>query len=101
MMLLRRVGAPVVVSLIASAAASLWYLAVVFRAGQTFYLLPTPSALRGVIDMISRAYDHSQIDYAPVPTRPGYVVLIVIGFWVMATIGEIATFRWRRPLVAA
>ena len=101
MMVFRRLGTPVIVALVASVVALAWYVSVVFKAGQTFYLLPTPAALRGVIDMISRAYGHSQIDYAPVPTRPGYVVLIVIGFWIMATIGEVATFRWRRPLLAA
>ena len=40
--------------------------------------------MRGVLDMITRAYSHSQIDYAPVPTRPGYVVLIVVGVLVAA-----------------
>ena len=101
MMLFRRFGTPIFVSMWAAAAGLVWYLCVVFKAGLTFYLLPTPAAVRGIGDMISRAYSHSQIDYAPVPTRPGYVVLIVVGFWVMATIGEVATFRWRRPLVGA
>lgn len=101
MMFFRRFGVPVIASLIASLATLIWYLGIVFRAGQTFYLFPTPGAVRGVSNMISRAYGHSQIDYAPVPTRPGYVVLVVLGFWLMATIGEVATFRWRRPLIGA
>ena len=100
-MAFRRFGVPVVASVVASVAGMVWFLSIVFRASQTFYLLPTPGAVRGVLDMISRAYSHSQIDYAPVPTRPGYVVLIVVAFWVMATIGELATFRLRRPLAAA
>lgn len=101
MMIFRRIGVPVIASLAASVAGLVWYLSIVFKAGESFYLLPTPSAMRGVMNMITRAYGHSQIDYAPVPTRPGYVVLIVIGFWVMATLGEVATFRWRRPLLGA
>jgi transglutaminase-like putative cysteine protease len=101
MMVFRRFGTPVIASLAASVIALVWYVSVVFRASETFYLFPTPSAIRGVLNMISRAYGHSQIDYAPVPTRPGYVVLIVVGFWIMATVGEVSTFRWRRPLLAA
>ena len=99
MMVLRRVGVPSLPSLLASAAGLVWFLAIVFRPERTFFLIPTPSAIGGIIDTISRAYGHSQIDYAPVPTRTGYVALIVIGFWTMATIGETATFRWRRPLI--
>ena len=100
-MAFRRFGVPVIASLLASVAAMVWYLTIVFKASRTFYLLPTPSAVRGLLDMISRAYSHSQIDYAPVPTRPGYVVLIVVAFWVMASIGELATFRLRRPMLGA
>ena len=101
MMLLRRIGILAIPALAASLAGLIFFLALVFRADRTFYLLPTPSAVRGVLDMINRAYLHSQIDYAPVPTRPGYVALIVIAFWIMATLGEVATFRWRKPLLAA
>lgn len=100
MMLLRRIGVPVIATLLTSFAAAAWYLLIVFQAHKTFYLFPTTSALGGVGKMLGRAYQHSQVDYALVPTRPGYVALIVIAFWVMATIGEIATFRWRRPLIA-
>ena len=100
MMVFRRFGIPALVSVVASVATLIWFLVVVFRAERTFYLLPTPSALRGLMETLDRAYAHSQIDYAPVPTRPGYVALIVVGFWAMATIGEVATFRWRKPLIA-
>ena len=99
MMVLRRVGVPSLPSLVASAAGLVWFLVLVFRPERTFFLIPTPSAIRGIVESITRAYAHSQIDYAPVPTRTGYVALIVVGFWVMATVGEAATFRWRRPLV--
>lgn len=101
MMVLRRAGLPSPASLMISSAGLIWFLVVVFRPERTFFLLPTPSAIRGVVDTIVRAYAHSQIDYAPVPTRTGYVALIVIGFWVMATLGETATFRWRKPLIGA
>jgi len=101
MMMLRRLGLPSLAAVLMSGAALAWFLVLTFRPGLTFFLLPTPAAMAGVFDTIARAYAHSQIDYAPVPTRTGYVALMVIAFWAMATIGEIATFRWRRPLLGA
>ena len=100
MMLLRRVGIHAIPALAASLSGLVVFVTLVFRADRTFYLLPTPSAVRGVMDVVHRAYLHSQIDYAPVPTRPGYVAMIVVAFWIMATMGEVATFRWRKPLLA-
>ncbi|MDQ3878474.1 MAG: DUF3488 and transglutaminase-like domain-containing protein, partial [Actinomycetota bacterium] len=50
---------------------------------------------------VSSAFRNVNVDFAPVPPRTGYVVAIVVGMWGAAAIGEIATFRWRRPLLAA
>ena len=77
------------------------YLVMIFQARNSFYLLPSPDAVAGLGRSIGNALRHSSVDYAPVPVRTGYVILVVIGMWTATTIGEIATFRWRRPLLAA
>ena len=100
-MLCRRLGISSFVTMVVSALAALWYITLVFEAHFTFYGLPTGRALAALVSAARRAYAHSQIDYAPVPSRVGYVALIVVGFWVMGTLMEVATFRWRRPLLAA
>jgi transglutaminase-like putative cysteine protease len=96
----RRLGMGTPWTVIASLVALAWYCAIVFRMDDLFYGLPTPDALAGLGRSITTAYSKSNVDYAPVPIRPGYVILEVIGIWSATTIGEIATFRWRRPLVA-
>jgi transglutaminase-like putative cysteine protease len=96
----QRLGWPTLLTVALSAVALTWYVSVVFVAKRTFYSLPTPASLEGIVNQIRRAYDHSLVDYAPVPVRPGYVILIVISMWLLVTIGEIAAFRWKRPLLA-
>ncbi|MDQ3916605.1 MAG: DUF3488 and transglutaminase-like domain-containing protein [Actinomycetota bacterium] len=97
----RRLGAGTVTTALASIVALFVYLVVIFQARNSFLLLPSPDAVAGLGRSISNALRHSSVDYAPVPVRTGYVVLVVIGMWVATTVGEIATFRWRRPLLAA
>lgn len=97
----RRLGIGTALTVVASAAGLLFYLGLIFQPRHTLYGLPTPDALARVARAIARAYDASQIDYAPVPVRPGYVILTVAAMWTATTIGELATFRWRRPLIAA
>lgn len=96
----RRLGLGTFLTVLASAVALVWYLAFIFRLHDLYFGLPTPDALRGILRSISSSYAKSNVDYAPVPVRTGYVVLAVIGMWSAATLAEIATFRWRRPLVA-
>jgi hypothetical protein len=96
----RRLGISTGLTFLASTVALIAYLGIVFAAGETLYGLPTPAALSQMWDSITRAWEHSRIDYAPVPLRPGYALLTVVGMWFTTTIGEIATFRWRRPLTA-
>ena len=96
----RRVGAGTSVTVLVSAAALFWYLALVFESGRTFYGLPTPSAGAGLAAAVKSSLAASSLDFAPIPSRAGYVILVVIGMWVAATAAEIATFRWRRPLLA-
>jgi transglutaminase-like putative cysteine protease len=96
----RRVGIGTFWTVVASLAALVWYCAVVFRMDELFYALPTADALSGLGRSIRAAYEKSGLDYAPVPIRTGYVLLEVIGMWCATTIAELATFRWRRPLVA-
>lgn len=76
------------------------YLCLLFQAPETFYGLPTISALRGLGRSIGVAYDHSRIDFAPVPLRAGYAVLTTAALWLVVTIAEVAAFRWRRPIAA-
>ena len=96
----RRVGAGTAATLWIGAAALFWYLSLVFESQHTFYLLPTPAAAAGLARSVARAGELSAIDYAPIPSRPGYVMLVVAGMWVAALVGEVASFRWRRPLLA-
>ena len=97
----RRIGIGTGLTLLGSAAGLLWYVVLVFQARNSFYGLPTTEALRGLLRSVQNAYDASLVDYAPVPVRPGYVMLTVAALWIATTIGEIATFRWRRPLLAS
>ncbi len=97
----RRLGAGTALTLAVGTAALFWYLAIVFEARHLFYGLPTARAARGLLEWVQRARESSLVDFAPVPVRPGYVVLVVSGMWVAATLAELATFRWRRPLLAS
>lgn len=96
----RRLGIGSVATLALSAAGLLWYVAFVFQTHLTLFGLPTPSALAALMRSIARAYSFSQVDFAPVPVRVGYVILVVAGMWGAAALAELATFRWRRPLLA-
>lgn len=97
----RRLGLGTTTTCIVSSLTLFLYLVLIFQARNSFYLLPSPDAIGGLGRSIGNALRHSSADYAPVPVRTGYVVLVVIGMWAAATIGEISTFRWRRPLLAA
>jgi transglutaminase-like putative cysteine protease len=97
----RRLGMSIATSSITSVGALLWYVMLIFQAKHTLFGLPTPAAFSGLVRSIGRAYANSNIDYAPVPLRPGYVALAVIALWLLASLGEVATFRLRRPLVVA
>ena len=98
---MRRIGAPVAVTALASTMLLGIYLAVIFRGAATFYGLPTLAALLGVVNAVEASLARVAFDFAPVPVRSGYVILVVVGFWIAASISELATFRWRRPLLAA
>ncbi|HEX2236178.1 MAG TPA: DUF3488 and transglutaminase-like domain-containing protein [Actinomycetota bacterium] len=97
----RRLGVGALATWAASGAALLWYLAVVFQSGRLLYGLPTGAALSGLAADLGSAADASRVDFAPIPARPGYVALLVACVWVAAGLGELATFSWRRPLLAS
>ncbi|MBA2272600.1 MAG: transglutaminase domain-containing protein [Actinobacteria bacterium] len=89
------------VTALVSAAALLWYLAVVFESPSVVYGLPTGRTFGGLALALGRIGQQSQLDYAPVPVRPGYMILVVVGMWGAATLAELASFVWRRPLLAS
>ena len=97
----RRIGLSTFVAMIASVVGLLVYVTLVFALRTTMFGLPTGRTVTRISDAVVDAYRQSQIDYSPIPTRTGYVILIVAGLWIIATIGETATFRWRLPLVAS
>lgn len=97
----RRLGLWPSTTIVASVMAMVWYLVLIFQAPRTFYGLPTVGAVKGLGTSIARAWEHSQIDFAPVVLRPGYAILTVAGMWMVVTLGEVGTFRWRRPLIAS
>jgi transglutaminase-like putative cysteine protease len=97
----RRLGVGTVLTVFASAAGLLLYLCFVFETRFTLYGLPTPDALRAIVRSVGHAAEKSSIDYAPVPVRVGYVIMIVSGMWATTMVAEIATFRWKRPLLAS
>ncbi|MDQ3646926.1 MAG: DUF3488 and transglutaminase-like domain-containing protein [Actinomycetota bacterium] len=96
----RRLGAGSLLTLAISIAALFWYVVAIFQTDRTFYLFPSGAAVRGLARSLAFALEKSSVDYAPVPVRPGYVISIVAGMWIAAALGEVATFRWRRPLIA-
>ena len=89
------------VTALVSAGALLWYLTVVFESPFVVYGLPTGRAFEGLALALGRVAQQSQLDYAPVPVRPGYMILVVVGMWGAATVAELASFVWRRPLLAS
>jgi transglutaminase-like putative cysteine protease len=97
----RRLGLGTLSSLAISFIGLAAYLSLVFQSSHTIWGLPTPGSIEGIWRAVERAMDASRIDFAPVPVRTGYAILIVGAMWVAAAIGELATFRWRRPLVAS
>jgi transglutaminase-like putative cysteine protease len=96
----RRLGAGTPATILVSGAGLFWYLALVFEAPRTLYGLPTPGAASGLAGAVTSAMDAASLDFAPIPSRAGYVILVVVGMWSATTTAEIATFRWRRPLLA-
>jgi len=97
----RRLGLSTPLVVLASSVLAAWYLLVVFEGSATYYGLPTLKALQRLGDDLMSAYDLSMVDYAPVPVRTGYAAFSVAIMWLIATVGEIATFRWKRPLLAS
>lgn len=100
-MLCRRLGFGAPATLALSALGLVGYLLLVFEAGATLYGLPTLEAARGVVRAVGRAVELADVDFAPVPLRPGYVILTVAGMWAVAVLGEVATFRLRRPVLGS
>lgn len=96
----RRFGLSGRLTFVVSVVALVWYVAAVFRMQELFYGLPTPTAMKGLWHSIEIAYAKSSIDYAPTPVRTGYVILTVFAMWVAIAFAEIASFRWKRPLLA-
>jgi transglutaminase-like putative cysteine protease len=97
----RRLGVGSIATMAGSLAALIAYLCLVFQADKTLRGLPTPRALEALWQSLENAYVQSRLDFAPVPPRAGYVVMVVTGLWLAAVVGELATFRWRRPLLAS
>lgn len=96
----RRIGWGATLSTTISLAVMFLYLILVFAPHQSFFGLPTGAAAGRLWRAIDRAFEASRTDYAPVPMRTGYVILIVGGMWLAATFAEVAAFRWKRPLLA-
>jgi hypothetical protein len=97
----RRLGRGAALTFVISAVALLWYVSLVFAASATFYGIPTGTTISRLVHYVTVAAQRSSTDIAPAPVRPGYVVMVVVGMWVAAAIGETAAFRWQRPLLAA
>ena len=97
----RRIGLGTGLTILVSAGALLFYLAFIFHNAQTVFGLPTPAAIERVWNSVSQSIERAQVDYAPIPVRTGYVIMVVTGLWAAATLAEIATFRWKRSLVAS
>ena len=96
----RRLGRGAGLSFLISAVALTWYVCLVFAASATFYGIPTAGTFSKLANWISVAAERSGSDVAPAPVRPGYVVMVVVGMWIAAAIGETAAFRWQRPVLA-
>jgi transglutaminase-like putative cysteine protease len=97
----RRAGLGTVLTLLVSVVGLVLYLCFVFETRFTFFGLPSPEAIRALVRSVDHAIGKSSVDYAPVPVRVGYVIMVVGGMWAATTIGELATFRWKRPLLAS
>jgi transglutaminase-like putative cysteine protease len=97
----RRIGMSTLFALISSAVGLVIYVTFVFGVRTTVYGVPTSRTVDRIWSGLLDAWRQSQIDYSPIPSRTGYVMLMVIGFWIVASLGETATFRWRLPVVAS
>lgn len=96
----RRLGAGSFTTLLVSMIVLGWYLLLIFQARRTLSGLPTTDALAALWRSLQRAWEQSRVDFAPVPVRAGYEVMVVGAMFVSAAVGELATFRWRRPVLA-
>lgn len=97
----RRIGLSALSTAGVLAIAAAWYLCLVFEGPKTLFGLPAPAAFSGLWHEVTSAFHNVNVDFAPVPARTGYVIAIVVAMWSATALGEIATFRWRRPLLAA
>ena len=98
--LTRRMGWGASAGFVISGFALAWYLCLVFASSSTLFGLPTAGAFSKLSGWIADAAQKSSSDVAPAPVRPGYVVMVVVGMWLAASIGETAAFRWQRPILA-
>ncbi len=96
----RRLGLSSLVTALISMFALVWFLCVVFESTHLFFGLPSLEAIERIGRSLERAATQSNVDFAPVPVRAGYVILTVAAMWIVTTFAELATFRWRRPVLA-
>lgn len=97
----RRLGLGTMLTFASSVLGLMIYVCFVFQTDLTLYGMPTLEALRAVARSLGNAAEKAALDFAPVPVRAGYVIMIVTGMWAATTIAEVATFRWKRPLLAS
>ncbi|MEA2506076.1 MAG: hypothetical protein QOH48_694 [Actinomycetota bacterium] len=96
----RRLGRSAWLGFVVSGVALAWYICLVFASSATLYGLPTAGGFSQLVHWVAEAARKSSTDVAPAPVRPGYVLMVVVGMWIAAAIGETAAFRWQRPLLA-
>ncbi|MEA2461507.1 MAG: hypothetical protein QOH90_1684, partial [Actinomycetota bacterium] len=97
----RRLGFGTLLAVLTSLVGLALYVTEIFAIRTTFWGIPTAHTAKQIGHAVADAYRQSSIDYAPVPTRTGYAILMVFAIWMLTTIGETATFRWRLPLLAS
>ncbi|WP_084336850.1 transglutaminase TgpA family protein [Actinomadura oligospora] len=97
----RRLRIPAALEPLGPAVALLLYCTLVFTAGRALVgIVPTPSSLAGLRDLISDGASTANRYAAPVPDERGIHLLVTIGVGAVATVVDLLAVRLRRAAPA-
>ncbi|CAB4751203.1 unannotated protein [freshwater metagenome] len=98
---LRRLHINLFASLAAQVLAACILLTAIFAPGSSTLWLPTPATARLLSANISDSFAAFSQLVAPVPSTPGFLFIIAVGFWLFVAFADAAAFRYDGPTQAA
>lgn len=97
----RRAGLRVSWSVLVQAIAGLLVISWWFAPGTLALGLPTPTTWTVLSDEVATSFSSFSELIAPVPATDGFLVLLTVSLWVIASFADTAALRFRAPVQAA